>query len=105
MIPTVEQVKDRAAYHLGDPTRRKFTHEKLQEAFASAFEEIYTHLLNYQISTVELIATYTLTGGTTTLAPATASIAKKRGRTAQPRTSWMLRKLNSYRNVTSSPTG
>jgi hypothetical protein len=75
MIPTVEQVKDRAAFHLGDPTRRKFTHEKLQEAFASAFEEIYTHLLNYQISTVELIATYTLTGGTTTLAPATASIA------------------------------
>ena len=75
MIPTVEQVLDQAAYHLGDQTGRKFSHEKLTPAFHAAFQEIHDHLLAYQIPLIEYVTTYTLPVNTSLLTPATALIA------------------------------
>jgi hypothetical protein len=74
MIPTVEQVIDRVAFLVGDTLKRKFKQEDIQLAFASAYEEIFDYLLQYQISTVELQTTYHLTAATVSRTPAEMSI-------------------------------
>ena len=74
MVPTVEQVLTQAAFHLGDPMARKFTHEKLLPGFTSAYQEIHDYLLLYQIPLIEYVTLYTLALGTPSLTPATALI-------------------------------
>jgi len=69
MNPTVEQVLDQAAFHLGDANGRTFTHDKLTPGFKSAFQEIIDHLLIYQIPTIEYVTLYTLAANTASLSP------------------------------------
>lgn len=71
---TVKQIKERAAFHLGDPHQRKFTNTYLQDSFASAYEELYDALLQHQLPAIELIVTHTLAADLTELDPADASI-------------------------------
>ncbi len=75
MIPTVEQVKARAAFLLGDIAQRKFVDAKITPAFEMAYEELVSEMVKHQLPQRERVVVHPLIAGTTTLTPATAGIS------------------------------
>jgi len=75
MIPSVSEILQDAAELLGDPTARKFTPAKLQNAFAKAYEELTGEMARYFLRKQKRAVNYPLPANTTSLSPATAGIS------------------------------
>jgi hypothetical protein len=78
MIPTVTEVKDFVRALLNDTQvagGEIYTDTALQPFLASKYEEMFAEMLKEQVPAIERIATYTVTAGTTSVTPATMSVA------------------------------
>jgi hypothetical protein len=72
---TVEQVNTDVSALLGDPDLEKYTAAIQLPFFRLAYETVWGVALNNGVQMVDVEATYTLTAGTASLTPATASIS------------------------------
>lgn len=75
MIPTVDHCVNRAAFHLGDSVKRRYSAADLRTAVSAAWEEIVAYMGLHGCSSIELTTIYTLPANTSVLTPETAGIS------------------------------
>jgi hypothetical protein len=74
VYPTRAQVKQRFQNLLDDPSGSVFTEAVFAEAFGEAYDALFTAFLTNQCPRIELIVTYTVLAGTTSLTAAQMGI-------------------------------